>query len=136
MGISKYNAEGYYDPTAYEGVRRAEESMKVLKIVYPTGYMEINLDYFFPCTLDKARKVCSLIHRYSTESDKDRLQKYLQGKERMYYSKMSKYADKASSYPENSKEHREYLSKFKEARRLHQRIKRNREIFEMGRDSR
>lgn len=136
MGISKYNAEGYYDPTAYEGLKRAEESMKVLKIIYPTGFMEINLENFFPCTLDKAKKVFSLIHRYSSEADKDRLQGFFMDKEARFYSKMSKYADKASSYPENSKEHREHLSKFKEARRLHQRIRRNREIFETGRASR
>lgn len=136
MGISKYNAEGYYDPTAYEGLKRAQESMKKMKITYPTGYMEINLDNFFPCTLDKARKVFSLIHRYSSESDKDRLHEFFVGKEGRFYSKMSIYADKASSYPENSKEHRDYLSKFKETRRLHQRIKRNRELFLTGRGSR
>ena len=136
MGISKYNAEGYYDPTAYEGVRRAEKNMKKLKITYPTGHMEINLDYFFLCTLDKARKLFSLIYRYSSEIDKDRLQKFFIDKEEEYYVEMSKYADKAASHPEKSTEHCENLSKFKKARRLYQRIKRNREIFEMGRDGR
>jgi len=135
LGISKYNGEGYYDPTAYEGIKRFEESMKMMKINYPTGYMEINIDNYFPCNLDKAKKVFSLIHRYSTELDKDRLQEFFVEKEGRFYSKMSQYANKASSYPENSKEHREYLSRFKEARRLHQRIRRNREIFEVGRAS-
>ena len=77
MGISKYNADGYYDPTAYEGIRQADASARKLKITYPTGYMELNLDYFFPCTLDKARKVFSLIHRYSSGADKDRMLAFL-----------------------------------------------------------
>lgn len=73
MGISKYNAEGYYDPTTYEGIRKADADAKKFKIVYPTGFMELNLTNFFPCTLDKARKVFSLIHKYSSKEDKQRL---------------------------------------------------------------
>ena len=134
MGISKYNAEGYYDPTAYEGIRQADANARKLKINYPTGYMELNLDYFFPCTLDKARKVFSLIHRYSSEADKDRLIAFLHSLESRYFAEMQKCAHKATSYPAKSGECREYTSRFKEARRLRQRTARNIEFFTAGRE--
>ena len=134
MGISKYNAEGYYDPTAYEGIRRAEADTGKLKIVYPTGYMELNLEGFFPCPLDKARKVFSLIHRHSPEPDKDSLLAFLRRLEKRYLAQMQEYANKAAAYPENSDKWREYTAKFKEAMRLRQRAAKNRELFIAGRD--
>lgn len=134
MGISKYNAEGYYDPTAYEGIRRAEEGMKKMRINYPTGYLELNIDHFFPCTIDKARKVFSLIHRYSSESDKERLVTFLKDLERRYLCQMKDCAEKASSYPEYSAKHRKHTLKFKESRRLCQRTRRNLEVFSSGRE--
>ena len=134
MGISKYNAEGYYDPTAYESLRNAEVEARKLKITYPTGYMELNLDCFFPCPLDKARKVFSLIHRYSSEADKDRLLAFLHGLERRYFTQMQEYAYKATSHSAKSEECREYTLRFKEARRLRQRTARNIEFFTAGRE--
>lgn len=131
MKLGKYNAEGYYDPTAFEGISNADTNK--LKITYPTGYMELNLDKFFPCTLDKARKVFSLIHRYSSESDKDRLQAFLKEMEKEFETQMVEYAEKAMSYPSKSKEYSMYMSKFKEVRRFRQRIIRNIELFITGR---
>lgn len=135
MGISKYNAEGYYDPTAYEGIRKADADARKFKIVYPTGFMELNLTNFFPCTLDKARKVFSLIHKYSPGKEKQILLHFLQGLENEYAMEMMECAEKAMSYPEKSTEYRKYNSKFKEARRLRQRAARNIELFNAGRES-
>lgn len=136
MGISKYNAEGYYDPTAYEGIRNAEADARKLKIIYPTGSMELNLDYFFPCTLDKARKVFLLINEYSSDADKTRLLTFLQKLENKYAAQMRDYADKAKSCPVNSPKFREYATLFKEARRLRQRTARNIDLLTAGRDER
>lgn len=136
MRISKYNAEGYYDPTAYEGIRQAEADAGKLKIVYPTGYMELNLSGFFPCDMDKARKVFSLIHRYSPEPDKDRLLAFLRRLERRYSAKMQEYAEEAAACPAYSSKCREYTSKFKEAMRLRQRTAKNIELFTAGRNGR
>ena len=135
MEISKYNAEGYYDPTAYEGIRQADANARKLKINYPTGYMELNLDYFFPCTLDKARKVFSLIHRYSSEADKDRLLAFLRALAAGYFAMMQEYAGKAASSATNGDERRDYTSMFEEARRLWQRTATNIELFTAGRES-
>lgn len=134
LGISRYNAEGYYDPTAYEGIRRADADAGKLKIVYPTGYMELNLEGFFPCPLDKARKVFSLIYRYSPEPDKDRLLVFLRRQEKRYFAQMQEYANEAAAYPANSDKWREYTAKFKEAMRFRQRAAKNIELFIAGRD--
>ena len=133
MGISRYNAEGYHDPTAYEGIRLAEASAGKLKITYPTGYMELNLDRFFPCNPDKAEKVFSLIHRYSPEADKDRLLAFLHALEDRYFALMQEYADKATCCPPSGDKCRDYTSRFKEARWLRQRTAKNIELFIAGR---
>ena len=44
MGISRNNGEGYPDPTAHIAVRNVEADAKKLKINYPTGYIELNLE--------------------------------------------------------------------------------------------
>lgn len=97
--------------------------------------MELNLTNFFPCTLDKARKVFSLIHKYSSKEDKRRLLHFLQGLENEYAMEMMECAERAISYPEKSTEYHKYNSKFKEARRLRQRTARNIEIFNAGRET-
>ena len=134
MGISRYNAEGYHDPTAYEGIRLAEASAGKLKITYPTGYMELNLDRFFPCNPDKAEKVFSLIHRYSPEADKDRLLVFLRALAAEYFAMMQEYAGKAASCATNSDERLEYTTRFEEARRLWQKTATNIELFTAGRE--
>ena len=136
MKISKYNAEGYYDPTAYEGICRADKGAGKLKITYPTGDIELKLDGFFPCTADKARKIFSLIHKYSLEADKNRLLAFLQCMERRYHYQMQEYAENAAAYPAYSEKCREYTAKFKDAMRLRQRTAKNIEMFIAGRDGR
>ncbi len=136
MGTSKYNAEGYYDPTAYEGIRRAEADAEKLTIVYPAGCMELNLEGFFPCSLDKARKIFSLIYRHSSESDKEKLLSFLHKLEKRYFSQMQEYAELAGAYPARSVTSRDYIAKFKEARWLWQRTVRNTKQFIARRDGR
>ena len=40
MGISKYNSEGYHDPTTYEALSKIEKEEKAAKRVYrPLVYL-------------------------------------------------------------------------------------------------
>ena len=39
MGISRYNSEGYADPTAYEAIRNIES----FRVDHPNGYIEVNV---------------------------------------------------------------------------------------------
>lgn len=132
MGINKYNAERYYDPTAYEGLCRVQESEKRIKICHPTGYMEVNMDQFFPCTLQEARKVFALVHKHSPEGDKNRLIDFLKNKERYCFRKMRLYAEQVMELQSTTSEYRELMRKFKEAKTLHQRMKRNIELYQEG----
>lgn len=134
MGINKYNAERYYDPTAYEGLCRIQESEKQIRINHSTGYMEVNMDQFFPCSLQEARKVFALVHRYSSDGDKQKLTDFLKNKEKYCFRKMRLYAEQVMEFHSTTTEYRELMRKFKEAKNLHQRMKRNIEIYQEGRE--
>lgn len=91
MGISRYNASGYLDMTAHLAVQNMEREEKVLHIEYPTGYMNIRMDVFFPCTVKRADKLFRIVRRYCTPADKARLLDALRYLEK-------KYADKERFY--------------------------------------
>lgn len=65
MGVSRYNAEGYYDPTAYEGIRNASAVAPKDKITYPTGCMKLRADGCRDCIskFNEARHLCQLATR-------------------------------------------------------------------------
>lgn len=134
LGINKFNAEGYTDPTAYEGIRNAEADAGKLKITYPSGFLELNLNQFFPCTSDKAEKVFSLVHKYSSDSDKKKLLAFLRSLESRYFSRIMKYGSKASRCPEKSEEHRAYISRLKTAKQQHHAVIKNIQLFTAGRN--
>ena len=64
MGISRYNASGYLDMTAHLAIQNMEREEKVLHIEYPTGYMNIRMEAFFPCTVKRADKLFRMVRRY------------------------------------------------------------------------
>lgn len=92
MGISRYNASGYLDMTAHLAVQNMEREEKVLHIEYPTGYMNIRMDVFFPCTVKRADKLFRIVRRYCTPSDKDRLLEVLRSLEKKYTDKERFYS--------------------------------------------
>lgn len=123
------NEEQQYDDVANE-----IKDKELFKIVHPTGWIEINIEKFFPCTLTKARKIFSLINRYSSTEVKKALLLILQEKESRYAASMTEYAAKITLYQAKLKEARFYTARFKEAKRLRQRMERNIEIFLSGRE--
>ena len=92
MGISRYNASGYLDMTAHLAVQNMEREEKVLHIEYPTGYMNIRMDVFFPCTVKRADKLFRIVRRYCTPCDKDRLLDALRTLEKKYTDKERFYS--------------------------------------------
>lgn len=118
----------------YDAVANEIKDKELFKIVHPTGWIEINIEKFFPCTLIKARKIFSLINRYSSKEVKKALLLILQEKESRYAASMTEYAAKITLYQAKSKESRFYAARFKEAKRLRQRMERNIEIFLAGRE--
>ena len=69
MGISRYNSEGYADPTAYEAIR----SIETFRVDHPNGYIEVNLETFFPCTNTKAKKLFRLVRDNCSEAQQEEL---------------------------------------------------------------
>ena len=67
--MERRNAEGYHDPTAYGGMRMAEqkEEKETVKMVYKNGRMELYIHEFFPCTAAMAKKVFPLIRRFAKD---------------------------------------------------------------------
>lgn len=129
MGIGRNNGEGYYDPTAHYAIRNMEEQEKVLRITYPSGYMDIRLEAFFPATLDRARKLFRLVGRYSSEEDKRRIQNCLCKKEKRYQSQMQTF-ERNAGQAEKKGDKRYWDSRFREAEHLLKRTRRNMELLQ------
>ena len=77
MGIHYYNNSGYADPTAYEAIKNVEEGEKRLRVAYPSGHIDLRLERFFPCTLEKAKKLFRLMNKTSSKADQMKLYKFL-----------------------------------------------------------
>lgn len=128
MGISYKNGSGYPDPTAYLAVQNIEADEKILHIQYPTGYMDLKMDAFFPCTVDRARKVFKLICMYCSKSDKDRLLRFLKNKEKHYQAQEQTFLQQEKCAGSHSEKER-FAIRARECERLAQRTRRNIEMF-------
>ncbi len=131
MGISRNNGEGYPDPTAHIAVRNVEADAKKLKINYPTGYIELNLERFFPCPQSKAKKVFRLIHRYCTQTDKTRLLEFMTRRVAYYDSREANSMKRATSV-ERAYEYKYHIAQAKEAARQREMLQRNIDNFKEG----
>jgi len=131
MGISRNNGEGYPDPTAHIAVRNVEADAKKLKINYPTGYIELNLERFFPCPQTKAKKVFRLIHRYCTQTDKTRLLEFMTRRVAYYDSREANSMKKAASV-EHAYVYKYHIAQAKEAARQREMLQRNIDNFKEG----
>ena len=131
MGISRNNGEGYPDPTAHIAVRNVEADAKKLKINYPTGYIELNLERFFPCPQSKAKKVFRLIHRYCTQTDKTRLLEFMTRRVAYYDSREANSMKKAAS-DEHACEYKYHIALAKAAARQREMLQRNIDNFKEG----
>lgn len=128
MGISYKNGSGYPDPTAYLAVQNIEADEKILHIQYPTGYMDLKMDAFFPCTVERARKVFKLICLYCSKSDKARLLRFLENKEKHYKAQKQTFLQQQKCAASHA-EQEELNRRIRESERLAQQTRRNIEIF-------
>ena len=58
MGVNKFNAEGYFDPTAYEALTTIEKEAKQKTAFRPLVYICSPLSGDIPGNQDKARRYC------------------------------------------------------------------------------
>lgn len=128
MGISYKNSSGYPDPTAYMAVHNIEAEEKILHIRYPSGHMDLRLDAFFPCTVDRAKKIFRLICQYCPQEDKDRLLRFLQEKEHRYQSQVRTFEQQRNASTKAG-ERNALERRMRESARLQERTHRNIEVF-------
>lgn len=101
----------------------------VLKIKYPSGHMHINIDKFFPATLDRADKVFRLMRDHSPEEDIEGLYIYLQKERNLFDGQQEHYARQVATLTEK-RALREAKESLRVSKRLYQRTKRNIELLE------
>ena len=125
MGTGKRNGEGYYDPTAYAGIKLAEpkQGKETVRLVYKNGRMELYIHEFFPCTATVARRVFPLIRRYAKEEDKEKLR---------HSGKVAIFTDKAASLPERSEGWHFYRAKAREEQMRYNQAVKNLALLESG----
>lgn len=128
MGISYKNSSGYPDPTAFQAVQNMEQEKKILHIKYPTGHMEIKMDVFFPCTVDRGRKIFRLVCQYCPKEERDKLLRFLKEKEQRYQAQVVTFQSQAKRSTDSAGRDR-LLRRIRESERLRQRIHRNIEMF-------
>lgn len=58
MSISKYNSEGYYDPTAYEALSAIEKEERALRAFRPIVYICSPYSGDVEANVDAARRYC------------------------------------------------------------------------------
>jgi len=125
MGINRYNGEGYSDPTAFEAIRNSE----CFRITHPTGYLELNTEKFFPCTVEKGKKVFKLVREHCSEAQKQELLALLLRKAKFYADTALRLDSRLDDPALPEKEYADTFSQLKNARRQHERITRNIEQF-------
>lgn len=67
--------------------------MEILRIEWETGYMALRVKAFFPCNLQKARKIAPLINRYCTEENRAALLLELRGMAEFYQQEIQENKD-------------------------------------------
>lgn len=103
--------------------------MEKIRIEYETGWMELNVGAFFPCTVQKARKVFPLISRYCPDADKAELMSVLREMADGYQALCDMSRQKSSAYFWNEKEKKRWMSEFRKTEVLRKRAVKNIEVF-------
>ena len=130
--MERRNAEGYHDPTAYGGMRMAEQKAEkeTVKMVYKNGRMELYIHEFFPCTLAVARKVFPLIRRFAKEDDREKLKQFLRIKAREHSGKVKAFSEKAQFLTAKSEEWHFYRRKAREEQIIYNQCVKNLKLLE------
>ena len=121
MGISRYNSEGYADPTAYEAIR----SIETFRVDHPNGYIEVNVEAFFPCTTAKAKKLFRLVRVNCSEAQQNELLAALIRKAKSCLEEAMSMEGSLDELPRDPKEYQERLRRFKALTRQHTQLTRN-----------
>ncbi|MCM1225290.1 MAG: hypothetical protein NC548_63655, partial [Lachnospiraceae bacterium] len=82
--------------------------MERLRIEYKTGYMELNIEAFFPCKMPAARKTARLINSYCSDETRAELLSELREMADGYKALCEMYGKKVEGLPADSPELRHW----------------------------
>ena len=99
--------------------------MERLRIEYGTGYMELNVEAFFPCKMPAMRKAARLINSYCTDEARAALLSELREMADGYKALCEMYTKKAEGLPVDSPERRHWRAQFNKTEVLRKRMENN-----------
>ena len=99
--------------------------MERLRIEYRTGYMELNVEAFFPCKMPAARKAARLINSYCSDETRAELLSELREMAEGYTALCGMYKEIEEALPADTPERRHWRAQFNKAETLRRRMEGN-----------
>ena len=106
--------------------------MERLRIEYGTGYMELNVEAFFPCKMPVMRKAARLINSYCTDETRAELLSELREMADGYKALCGMYRQKMEELLEEPAAYRHWRAQFNKTEVLHRRMKNNIKLISGG----
>lgn len=106
--------------------------MERLRIEYGTGYMELNVEVFFPCKMPAMRKAAKLINSYCMDGARAALLLELREMADGYKALCDMYTEKAEGLPADSLERRHWRAQFNKTEVLRKRMENNIRLLSGG----
>lgn len=106
--------------------------MERLRIEYRTGYMELNVEAFFPCKMPAMRKAARLINSYCTDEARAELLSELRELADGYKTLCDMYAEKVEGLPADSPQRRHWRAQYNKTEVLHRRMENNIRLISGG----
>ena len=106
--------------------------MERLRIEYRTGYMELNIEAFFPCKMPAARKAARLINSYCSDEARADLLSELREMADGYTALCGMYKEIEKALPADTPERRHWRAQFNKAEVLRRRMEGNIRLISEG----
>ncbi len=106
--------------------------MERLRIEYGMGYMELNIEAFFPCKMPAARKAARLINSYCSDEARAALLLELREMANGYKALCDMYREIQETLPADTPERRHWRAQFNKTEALRRRMEGNIRLISGG----
>ncbi len=107
--------------------------IEILRIDHPTGYLHINVEWFFPCPVKKANKVFRLACCYCSDEHQEDFLETLQERANRLKAKEAELEDRRVMAPSRSEEYKDATIQINRTKRERAQLERNISDFIMRR---
>ena len=107
--------------------------MERMRIEYRTGYMELNVEAFFPCKMPAMRKAARLINQYCSDKTRAELLSELREMAEGYTALCGMYKGIEEALPADTPERRHWRAQFNKTETLRRRMEGNISLISGGR---